>query len=445
MTATIQIQTPAGSNIVSFTGAILANIVSIARGAGAIRITGANGDQVTIKGSGFTYDVNGFLTGGTATSVSWLNNGANYAVASAFSLDAALVASTILTGTVQQFFNLFPAINFVGNDGIDTGYGGLAGDSLSGGLSDDQLYGNGGSDTIAGGDGGDLMRGGSGTDTLDYRTSAAGVTVNLQNNTSSGGDAQGDNFNNFESVWGSAASDRLSGNAIVNELKGGNGDDVLKGGAGGDTINGGIGSDTASYTGSSAAVVIDLSTNIVSGGDAAGDTLISIENVEGSGFGDTITGSSASNKISGGAGDDTLNGGENADTVSGGAGADRIIGGRGIDHLSGGADADTFVLATLAGNRDIISNFVAGIDTLEVSAALFKGGLLAGVDLTAGQLAINATGLAGGINDRFILNSATGELFYDINGSVGGANGSRLVAEFSGAVPVLTIADFDVT
>ncbi len=68
----------------------LVNIASIARGAGAIRITGANGDQVTIKGSGFNYDINGFLISRTVTSVIWLNNGANYAVASGFSLNAVL-------------------------------------------------------------------------------------------------------------------------------------------------------------------------------------------------------------------------------------------------------------------------------------------------------------------------------------------------------------------
>ncbi len=80
---------------------------------------------------------------------------------------------------------------------------------------------------------------------------------------------------------------------------------------------------------------------------------------------------------------------------------------------------------------------MAGVDTLEVNSALFKGGLAPGVDLTLGQLASNTTGLAGDADDRFILNSVTGELFY-------GINGSRLVAEFTGVIPALTAADFDI-
>ena len=70
-----------------------------------------------------------------------------------------------------------------------------------------------------------------------------------------------------------------------------------------------------------------------------------------------------------------------------------------------------------------------------------RGGLVAGA-LNASQFLANATGLAGDANDRFILNTATGDLFFDINGT--GAGGSRLIATFTGVIPALTASDFDI-
>jgi hypothetical protein len=52
----------------------------------------------------------------------------------------------------------------------------------------------------------------------------------------------------------------------------------------------GRGNDTASYAGSTAGVVVNLVSGTVSGGDAQGDTLLSIESVGGSALADTLTG-----------------------------------------------------------------------------------------------------------------------------------------------------------
>ena len=71
-------------------------------------------------------------------------------------------------------------------------------------------------------------------------------------------------------------------------LDGGTGNDYLRGGTGADALYGGVGTDTAQYDDSIDAVSIDLLTGVGSGGDADGDTLAGIENLEGSAHNDVL-------------------------------------------------------------------------------------------------------------------------------------------------------------
>lgn len=140
--------------------------------------------------------------------------------------------------------------------------------------------------------------------------------------------------------------DVLYGGNGADVLNSGGGDDLLIGGAGGDTLDGGAGSDTASYIESTAAVTVDLGAvggPSTSGGDAAGDTLINIENVHGSAHNDTLTGDLDGNLLSGGAGNDVLSTGDGDDTLSGGSGDDILRGGMDDDiyRFSIGGDLDT--------------------------------------------------------------------------------------------------------
>ena len=105
-------------------------------------------------------------------------------------------------------------------------------------------------------------------------------------------------------------------------LQGGNGNDKLIGGLGGDALDGGGGIDTASYQYATAGVVANLYEGDGFGGEAAGDTYTSIENLLGSAYGDTLVGNGIANVLTGGGGNDWLEGGE---------GADRLIGGDGTD------------------------------------------------------------------------------------------------------------------
>jgi Ca2+-binding RTX toxin-like protein len=167
---------------------------------------------------------------------------------------------------------------------------------------------------LRGGAGADTLDGGGGSDTASWYTSAAGVTVDLAAGTASGGDAQGDTLIGIENLTGSnLGNDSLSGNAGANTLAGWGGADVLRGGAGADRLDGGAGSDTASYYTGAAGVTVNLATGTVTGGDAQGDILVSIENVNGSTGADQITGSALANALNGWAGQDVLRGGGGAD------------------------------------------------------------------------------------------------------------------------------------
>ena len=119
-----------------------------------------------------------------------------------------------------------------------------------------------------------------------------------------------------DTLSGGAADECIHGLGGADTLSGGAGDDRLDGGAGADALDGGAGKDSADYSGSGAAVTVDLDSSAAqSGGDAQGDTLSNIENLIGSGYADTLTGNASDNIFRSGAGADTINGGAGADTA----------------------------------------------------------------------------------------------------------------------------------
>lgn len=102
------------------------------------------------------------------------------------------------------------------------------------------------------------------------------------------------------------AKTTLDGGAGNDILLGGINNDVLIGGKGADFLSGGLGIDTADYSASSAGVAVNLTTGKGSGGDAQGDTLLSVEKVIGSAFNDRLTGDGGNNVFTGGDGNDVF-------------------------------------------------------------------------------------------------------------------------------------------
>lgn len=277
----------------------------------------------------------------------------------------------------------------LGNDYVD---GGTGADSIDGGSGNDSLFGGAGTfndtilggtgnDTIDGDDGNDSLLGGAGTDSILGGLGADTVDGGTEADFIDGGDGNDSLFGGTgvfnDTILGGAGNDTIDGGDGNDSIDGGNGDDSLIGGAGNDTMVGGTGSDTfvggagadsisgnqgidfVDYSASSAGVNVNLTTNVGSGGDAAGDTYQGLDGIIGSAFDDTligydgfstnpadpftnvIYGNAGNDVIDGRGGDDSLYGGADNDTVIGGGGNDLMTGDAGNDLLDGGAGNDT--------------------------------------------------------------------------------------------------------
>ena len=183
---------------------------------------------------------------------------------------------------------------------------------LYGGAGDDTIDGGDGADSVMGEGGVDLLMGGKGNDYLH------GGDDNDANN--DGPDGNADTADDvMGGLMGGDGDDTLDGGGGNDSLMGEKGNDVLKGSAGDDTLDGGEGNDTVDYsaiTDGTVDITIDLSADgdQTTGGIAAGDVLMSIENVVGGAGDDAITGNDMANVLMGGDGRDTLEGGGGADT-----------------------------------------------------------------------------------------------------------------------------------
>ncbi|ACF44757.1 hemolysin-type calcium-binding protein [Pelodictyon phaeoclathratiforme] len=190
-------------------------------------------------------------------------------------------------------------------------------------------------------------------------------------------------------------------------INGGTGNDNISGLIGADVLDGGEGIDTVNYSLSLAAVTVNLATNVVSGGDAQGDTISNFENVTGSNYHDVLTGSDAANTLDGGAGHDTIYGGLGADLILAGEGQDVVDGGAGIDTINlteSGVAPSVQVKDTVSSdvislvNADLITGFASGTDKFDYNGALLNG-LGTNADGIAGTDVITAATFAAGLGD----------------------------------------------
>jgi Ca2+-binding RTX toxin-like protein len=253
-----------------------------------------------------------------------------------------------------------------GGLGHDFMSGGGGRDTFDGGDGDNILIGNGGNDVLRGGAGDDKLYGGAGADTLDggtdgrpkehdkvtYEHSAVGVTIAFNAATGKfeghGGDAEGDILTGIEHLVGSDFGDTLSANSAEDStLEGRDGNDKLIGGAGRDFLLGGRGADSmfggtgteedgTSYITSFGAVQVNLQNKVFTGGDAQGDKLVNIEDVQGSAFGDFLAGTGGVETLDGWWGDDIIDGRGGPDIVTGGEGNDIVFAYGNAAKLDGG-------------------------------------------------------------------------------------------------------------
>lgn len=193
------------------------------------------------------------------------------------------------------------------------------------------------------------------------------------------------NSNGFDALKAGlyAGNDTIDGTAGVDLLDAGTGNDKVYGEAGDDTIYGGAGNDQL-YGG-------------------AGN--------------DTINGGAGNDKIFDDAGNNTVYGLDGNDSIITGAGIDWINGGAGADKITGGAGADVFVFDNLAaGGKDTIADFNAAEDVFAFDTSIFTA-LSGGIDadnFVIGKAALDA-------DDYLIFDPRGGKLYYDADGSGGGA------------------------
>ena len=291
---------------------------------------------------------------------------------------------TLFGGSGQDELRGGGGADFVnGSGGNDYINGGGSNDLLVGGGGNDELIGGSGIDTIRGSSGADSMNGGSGIDTLSYSSDSAGVSINLEFNAASGGEATGDTIVNFENVIGGSGADTLVGdtgeNALIggggndvilglagdDRLVGGDGDDKIRGDEGADKMRGGAGNDTLLYNTDTTGVTVDIGNDTASGGHATGDDIAKFENIIGGSGNDVLYGTGGDNELEGNAGNDNLIGRNGNDVLIGGGGDDTLRGGGDTDTLTGGGGADVFEFVS-GSDDDTITDFQVGIDTLKI-------------------------------------------------------------------------------
>ncbi|MFY9292903.1 MAG: hypothetical protein WAP03_19760 [Methylorubrum rhodinum] len=289
------------------------------------------------------------------------------------------------------------AVNLTGNAFANTLTGNAGANVLNGGAGADTLIGGAGDDTFVVDTAGDraFEAAGGGRDTVlastSYTLSAGQEIEALQ----------------LLASTGSAALD-LTGNAFGQSLVGNGGANVLNGGGGADILTGRGGNDTylvdalgdrivEAAGGGSDTVLVSVSYALAAGQEIEALQLLS------------STGSARLN----------LNGNEFGQKLVGNNGANVLDGKGGADLLTGrgGADSFQFSTALVAGNVDRITDFAVE-DTVRLSKSVFSV-------LATGQLAESAfkniSAGAADANDRILYKQATGELFYDADGSGKGA------------------------
>jgi Ca2+-binding RTX toxin-like protein len=256
-----------GSNVEN--GRILAN--------GGANLTGNTLNNVLYAGAG-----NNILDGSNGT------DGVSYAYAAAgvtVSLASSLAQSTVGAGsdTILRIENLFGS-NF-----------------------NDRLTGNSGANTLDGGAGADTMTGGDGSDV--YSVDNTGDVISETNATASIGGT--DTVNSSLAAYTLATNvenGRIVATSAAN-LTGNSGNNVLYAGAGNNILDGSSGTDSVSYAYAAAGITVTLANNLAQSTVGSGsDTLLSIENLTGGNFNDSLAGNGGNNTLTGGLGKDVLTG-----------------------------------------------------------------------------------------------------------------------------------------
>ncbi len=329
----------------------------ISGGAGDDSLRGGAGDDILRPGQGADT-----VDGGAGT-----DTVSNVGETTALTIDMRLSTGQISDGVHADTVTNIEAL--VGSDVADV----IQGSDVSGFVF---LNGGGGDDTITAGAAGGSFAGGAGADTLN---GAAGHDVFVFG----AGDsvaAAADTINSF--VSGSDVVDLRSlpprgvvslvsfGSSALIFAKDTNGVDILQVG-----VNGAI--QASDITVGNGAFGYDIvgsaATNLLNGG-SGGDRMYGADGA------DALSGLLGADQIYGHGGGDILDGGAGDDILQGDDGDDVLLGGSGGDRMIGGAGADTFrytqALDSTSAGQDVITDFVSGVDHIELNLSVTEVSLV---------------------------------------------------------------------
>lgn len=302
-------------------GDVLVGITRVVGSAYADHLTGSSGDDVLVGGAGA--DV---IDGGAG------NDTVDYS-ASAAAITVNL-ASHVATGGDA-------AGDMISN--VETVIGTAFADTITGDANANHLVGGAGNDVLDGGGGGDTLEGGTGNDQYIVR-SANDVVVEAANagtdrvSTALASYTLPDNVEQL--VQTGTGPFTGTGNDLDNVFYTGPGSETIYGLGGNDNFQASLGADTywggdgfnsVDYSKSKAALTVNLTTNVNTGGFADGDMLHDIQTISASDYNDDMTGSDANETFNGRGGDDVLRGMGGDDKLDGGTGTNLLIGGTGND------------------------------------------------------------------------------------------------------------------
>lgn len=266
--------------------------------------------------------------------------------------------------------------------------------------------------------------------------------------------------NDLWTINGLSGNDTLTGNASSDVIYGAAGADILDGAGGADTLYGGIGNDIF-YVDNVGDHVIEyygegndlayVSVDYTMEANLEKATLLGTGHISivGNDYANTILGNAGNNIFYGGvggdllvgdAGNDILYGQEQSDFLQGGGGNDILVGSAGMDELTGGSGADQFVFdsLTVSADRDTVKDFSPTEDLFVFARSAFAG--LSSLPLGALPASAFYAGTAATTADqRIIYSSATGNLFYDPDGS---GSGAMVQIAFLSTKPVLNETHF---
>jgi Ca2+-binding RTX toxin-like protein len=219
-------------------------------------------------------------------------------------------------------------------------------------------------------------------------------------------------------ISGSVGNDVLGGGIENDELFGDAGHDTLRGYRGNDRLYGGAGNDwIAGESGND--LVSGGDGNDIVGGQDGFDTVLGgagDDQVWGGASGDVLYGGSGNDWLAGESGHDLVIGGDGHDIVGGQDGRDEIQGGAGNDELWGGSGNGSFVFNTSLSATDNVDR-IKDFSATEGDKILLDHNVFTALAVGNLSTAVFKVGAATSKAHHILYKDATGELFYDADGS----------------------------